>query len=107
MGFLTAPATLMGWLWYSAIVTVTTGSTSNSSIFNSVAIAFSSSEGIIPSAFICFFTIGRRIMLSVLTRMVLVISGASYTLTATQSVGQIFWAGRFPVMFSAGWEVRT
>src|ERR1039458_5719533 len=73
-GNLTAPATEMGWLLYSATVTVTNGSTIICSSCNALAIADSSSPGIRPCAFTRCLSIGRRTNPSVLTRTVRVSS---------------------------------
>src|ERR1039457_7089696 len=94
-GQLTAPATEMGWLLYSATVTVTNGSTIICSSCKALAIADSSSPGIRPCAFTRCLSIGRRTKPSALTRTVRVSSGASYTETAIRSLAPIAWAGRF------------
>src|ERR1039457_3296709 len=93
-GSLTAPATEMGWLLYSATLTVTNGSTIICSSCKALAMVNSSSPGIRPCAFTRCLSMGRRMKPSTLTRTVRVSSGASYTDTAIRSLAPIGWAGR-------------
>jgi hypothetical protein len=67
----------MGRLWYSAMATVTTGSTRISSAESAAAMRVSSSAGISPCASIFSRSMGKRISPSELTRTVRVNSGAA------------------------------